>query len=149
MWDPNTANKVWAGGVAGGLWYNTNITTNSTTWQVVDDFWANMAVTCITYDPTNTQVFYVGTGEGWYNSDAVQGAGIWKTTDGGTTWSQLASTDNSSFYRVQKVAVPPAGAAGGAVGGSARTGPNCDDAGRCLSRVDSEVACSASESFSS
>ena len=30
MWDPTVANKVWAGGVTGGLWYNNDITSAST-----------------------------------------------------------------------------------------------------------------------
>jgi len=111
MFDPNdgTGTKVWAGGVAGGLWYNNNITSSSSQWQNVNDFWANLAISSIAYDPLNTQVFYVGTGEGFFNADAVQGAGIWKTIDGGSTWSQLSSTDNSNFYYVQKVVVTPSG----------------------------------------
>lgn len=93
MVDPNdtTAKKVWAGGVSGGLWFNTNITTNST-WQKIDDFWDNIAISTIAYDPSNPQIFYVGTGEGFYNGDAVMGGGVWKTLNGGTTWARLAST---------------------------------------------------------
>ena len=112
MFDPNdgTGSKVWAGGVAGGLWFNNNITSSSTVWQNVDDFWANLAISTIDYDPTNTQTFYVGTGEGFFNADAVRGAGIWKSTNGGTSWTQLSSTDNSNFHYVQKVVVTPTGA---------------------------------------
>lgn len=114
MFDPNDASngykKVWAGSVSGGLWYNNDITSASSSWQPVDDLWDNLAVTCIAYDPSNTQVFYVGTGEGWFNFDAVRGDGIWKTTNGGTTWTQLTSTDNNSnFYYVQDVAVTSSG----------------------------------------
>jgi len=107
MFDPNdvTNKKVWAGGVGGGLWYTNDITVASPTWTNVNDFWANLAISCIAYDPSNTQNFYIGTGEGYYNVDAIQGLGIWKTTDGGTTWSQLASTNNSTFYNVQKILV--------------------------------------------
>ena len=72
-------------------------------------FWANLAITSIDYDPSNTQTFYVGTGEGFYNADAVRGAGIWKTTDGGSNWNQLSSTDNNDFYYVQKVKVTSSG----------------------------------------
>jgi hypothetical protein len=112
MFDPNdaTAKKVWAGGVGGGLWYNTDITSAATVWQKVDDFWANLALSCISYDPANTQNFYVGTGEAWFNIDAQQGAGIWKTNNGGTTWTQLASTaSNADFNYVQKIIVNSAG----------------------------------------
>ncbi|MBI3501021.1 MAG: PKD domain-containing protein [Bacteroidetes bacterium] len=107
MFDPNdvTNKKMWAGGVGGGLWFTNDITVASPVWTSVNDFWANLAVASIAYDPSNTNNFYVGTGEGWFNIDAIQGAGIWKTTDGGATWNQLASTNNSNFYYVQKIVV--------------------------------------------
>ena len=113
MFDPtdgaNGYKKVWAGGVAGGLWYNSDITSSATAWSTVNDFWANMAVTTMAYDPTDDSTFYVGTGEGWYNSDAVRGQGIWKSEDAGQTWSQLASTNNGTYYYIQKLVVTPTG----------------------------------------
>ena len=41
LWDPNdvTGKKVWAGAVGGGLWYNNDITSSSSSWQKVNDFW--------------------------------------------------------------------------------------------------------------
>ena len=108
IFDPNdaTAKKVWAGGVGGGLWYNTNITSAATVWQKVDDFWANLAISSIAFDPANTQNIYVGTGEGWFNGDSQQGAGIWKSSNGGINWTQLASTSsNTDFNYVQKIIV--------------------------------------------
>ncbi|TAE74634.1 MAG: PKD domain-containing protein [Bacteroidetes bacterium] len=109
MFDPNdiTKKKVWAGGVAGGLWYNNDITDANSSWNKISDFWSNLAVTCIAYNPNNTQEMYVGTGEGWFNGGAVRGEGIWKTTNGGTTWNQLAST--VTFYRVQKIVITSGG----------------------------------------
>ena len=106
MFDPNDSQdkKVWAGSVSGGLWYNNDITVSASEWNSVDDFWANIAVTCITFDPNNTNTFYVGTGEGW-NWKMQRGAGIWKTTDGGQSWDQLISTNNSDFYYVQKIVI--------------------------------------------
>src|SRR6185295_1771958 len=45
-------------------------------------------------DPTNTEVFYVGTGEGWAvaSSNGTPGLGVWKSNDGGATWQQLPAT---------------------------------------------------------
>ncbi len=60
MFDPNTTNKIWAGGAGGGLWYKTNYTEDIAPWVKVNDFWENLSITSIAYDPTNTQVFYVG-----------------------------------------------------------------------------------------
>jgi PKD repeat protein len=111
LFDPNDIKKkkVWAGSVSGGLWYNNDITNESFSWHPVNDFWANIAISTIAVDPTNTQIFYVGTGEGWYNADAVQGAGIWKSIDGGQIWNQLASTINNNFKSVQKIQVTSSG----------------------------------------
>jgi len=110
MYDPtdqsNGYKKVWAGGVAGGLWYNDDITKSSSEWKKVNDFWPNLAITSIAYNPSNTSEWYVGTGEGWNNFDAVLGDGIWTTTDAGKTWSQLTATKNSNdFSQIQKIAV--------------------------------------------
>lgn len=93
MFDPSDVNKkkVWAGGVAGGLWYNNDITLN-TAWNKIDDFWDNLSITCMDYDPSKNYIRYVGTGEGFGNIDAVGGGGIWKTSNSGTTWTHLAST---------------------------------------------------------
>lgn len=109
MFDPNDSSnkKVFAGGVGGGLWYNNDITNPDTMWHSISDMWANMAVTCIDYDKSNTQVIYVGTGEGWGNADAIRGLGVWKSEDGGQTWNQLASTNSSSFRTIQAIAVHP------------------------------------------
>jgi len=111
MFDPNDPShkKVWAGGVAGGLWSTPDITVASPVWTKVNDFWDNLAISCIAYDPSNTQIFYVGTGEGWLNIDAVRGAGIWKTSNGGTTWSQLTATATPDFYYTQKIVVTATG----------------------------------------
>jgi hypothetical protein len=94
LFDPNdgTKKKVWAGGVAGGLWFNNDITDANSSWHSVNDFWENLAISSLAYDPSNTQIMYAGTGEGYGNSDAVVGGGIWKTVNGGTTWTRLNST---------------------------------------------------------
>lgn len=101
--------KVWAAGVAGGLWWTNDITVATPVWNRYNDFLENLAVSTFAQDPANPQVMYFGTGEGWLNSDACRGLGIWKTTDGGTTWAQLSSTNNSTFHYVQKIIIGNAG----------------------------------------
>lgn len=89
MFDPNDATyeTVYAGGVSGGLWKNTNISNSASQWSLVN-IPSNLAVSTITYDPNNTNVFYVGTGESYVAGD-VNGDGLWKSTDGGTTWAKV------------------------------------------------------------
>ncbi len=106
MFDPNDPSnkKVWAGGATGGLWYNNDITSPTSTWATVGDFWENLSITAIVADPTNDSIFYVGTGEGWGSSNSgARGAGIWKSTDAGQTWAQLSST--TAYYFVNDLVV--------------------------------------------
>jgi len=110
MYDPNdpSYHKVWAGGVTGGLWYNTNITDPNQSWVPVGDFWPMLAIRCITYDPNNPSIFYIGTGEPetaiqTYRESSGLCDGIWKSTDGGVTWNLLNST--TGFAYVPKIVV--------------------------------------------
>jgi hypothetical protein len=52
---------------------------------------------------------YFGTGEGYFNTDAIKGGGIWKSTNGGSTWNRLTSTANDSFAYIQRLAVTSTG----------------------------------------
>ena len=69
------------------------------------DLLQNIAISTLIQDPRNADTLYAGTGEGYYNLDALRGAGIFKSTDGGETWNQLASTANSDSFDVQKMAI--------------------------------------------
>jgi hypothetical protein len=107
LYDKNDATnkKVWAGSVGGGLWVCSDITLATPVWNKVNDFAPNLAVTTIAQHPTSPLIMYYGTGEGWFNADAIQGLGIYKSTNGGATWTQLASTTGSTFNFVQKIMV--------------------------------------------
>ena len=98
MFDPNDATNetVFAGGVSGALWKNTNISNPNSSWTRVD-IPENLAVSCITYDPNNTNIFYVGTGESYVGGD-VNGDGVWKSVDAGATWTKVfGGISGSSF----------------------------------------------------
>lgn len=102
--DPGNPSVMYAGGVAGGVWKSTDA---GASWTPYGDQMANIGVVTLAFDPQNTSVLYAGTGEGVGNVDAVRGAGIFKSTDAGLTWSQLASTNNSDFYYTMQVLVSP------------------------------------------
>lgn len=102
-----TGNTVWTAGVAGGVWKSTNFNSGTPTWTNISDAYTNLAVTSIAQDPSNPNIMYFCTGEAFFNLDAVQGAGVWKSTDGGNTWTQLAST--TGFTYCSKVVVDGSG----------------------------------------
>ena len=97
MLDANFANngRVWAAGVSGGLWYNDNIDSQTNSWTKISDFWDNLEISAVASDPNDANTIYVGSGE--KVGSAGIGLGMWKTTDGGTTWSQLTSTTGYRF----------------------------------------------------
>jgi PKD repeat protein len=103
-----TGNSIWLAGVGGGLWRSTNMNASNPTYTSVNDFFNNLAVTTIAQNPSNPNEIYFGTGEGWHNLDAIRGAGIWKSTNGGLNFTQLPSTSNvTSFAHVQKLIFHP------------------------------------------
>ncbi|MCX8056563.1 MAG: T9SS type A sorting domain-containing protein [Ignavibacteria bacterium] len=93
---------LYTGSVSGGVWKSTN---EGQSWFALKDNMENLAVASLVMDPTNNQIIYAGTGEGFFNIDAIRGNGIFKTTDAGATWSQLSSTNNSNFYYVNDLAI--------------------------------------------
>jgi photosystem II stability/assembly factor-like uncharacterized protein len=97
---PATPTTMWAGGVAGGIWKSTD---GGASWAPKADLAVNIAVNSMILDPHSPNHLYAGTGEGYFNIDAVRGAGILQSTDGGETWTQLPSTTTTDFYYVQKM----------------------------------------------
>ncbi len=104
--DPS-GKTVWTAGVNGGLWKTTDITAATPIWILVDDFLSNLAVTGICQDPTNPSIMYFCTGESFFNADAVNGNGVFKSTNNGATWAQLTNT--STLTRCSKILCDAAG----------------------------------------
>jgi len=105
--DNQNSNRLYTGGVAGGLFISDN---SGGSWQVYDDQMENLHVTTIDQGPNGD--LYVGTGGDFGgSSDDIPGAGIYKSTDGGVTFTQLPSTDpeTSGFQwrKVNRIEVSP------------------------------------------
>ncbi len=92
--DKNNPNKIYAGGVAGGLWISNDKAATWTKWSGSDQL-ANMCIASIC-QASNGDIYF-GTGEGDYylfgtGAGGLIGGGVWKSTDGGNTFNQLTST---------------------------------------------------------
>jgi hypothetical protein len=105
--NPSNPDIMLAGSVGGGIWKTMN---GGAQWFAVDDFMAVLSVSSMVMDPTNSNTIYAGTGEGYNNGDAIRGAGIFKSTDGGDTWTGLAATTSDpAFWAVNRLAISPDG----------------------------------------
>jgi len=94
--DINDESIILAGGVSGGMWRSTD---NGLNWQKTTSPESIQSSTCIAQDvrPGKTATWYYGTGELQGNSARggeapFRGDGIFKSTDGGLSWSKLNST---------------------------------------------------------
>jgi len=83
---PGSNNTVYLGGAQGGIWKTAD---GGTTWTALTDTGPTLAVGSIALDPSNSSNVYVGTGEENFSGDSYYGAGILKSTDAGTTWTQM------------------------------------------------------------
>ncbi len=104
-----THETVFAAGVSGGLWKTTGISSTFPNWQPIDDFLGNLSICAIAQHPTLHNTIYFGTGEGYFANNATPGMGLWKSVDGGTSWSHLASTNNTDFDYVQDIVIDNSG----------------------------------------
>lgn len=92
--DRNNSNVLYMGGVSGGLWKSVD---NGDNWTKVNGSDTTTALSiCSMCMAANGDIYY-GTGEGHYfptgsSGGGQLGEGIWKSTDGGATFTQLLST---------------------------------------------------------
>ncbi|MFN0112806.1 MAG: hypothetical protein ACKVZH_28435 [Blastocatellia bacterium] len=102
--NPKTPEVMYAAAVSGGVWKTTDAGRN---WRPLTDLLPTLAFGSLAFDPQNPEIIYAGTGEGYFNADAMRGAGIFRSFDGGTTWRQLEGTRTAAFYYVNDIVVSP------------------------------------------
>ncbi|HKS23302.1 MAG TPA: glycosyl hydrolase [Thermoanaerobaculia bacterium] len=87
---------VYVGAASGGVWKSTD---GGTTFKpVFDDY--NQSIGAIAIDPANKETVWVGTGESWMRNSVSVGNGVYKTTDGGSTWKSVGLDDTEHVARI-------------------------------------------------
>ncbi|MFN0086227.1 MAG: hypothetical protein ACKVX9_12640 [Blastocatellia bacterium] len=107
--NPQNASVMYAAGVSGGVWKTSNA---GQAWTPISDTFATLTVSAMVFEPGNPNTIYVGTGEGVFVGEQdtlgdFRGAGVFKTTDAGATWTRLESTKTEDFYFVNDLVVSP------------------------------------------
>lgn len=108
---PTTPTIMYCGAVGGGVWKTNDGGSN---WFPLDGFMSAIGVCCLVMHPNDPNTLYAGTGEGFFesvegsqNTSAIRGAGIFKSTDAGSTWTQMTSTDTPDWYFVNRLSFSP------------------------------------------
>ncbi len=84
--DPNVPSHIWIGTADGGVFDSPD---GGTTWTARFDAQVAMSIGSLAVHPTNSSIVYVGTGEDNGGGYSYDGEGVYKTVDGGQTWTNL------------------------------------------------------------
>jgi hypothetical protein len=123
--------RVWAAAAGGGVWRTTNaLSGNGVSWTFISGSFATNAIGTLTYDAAHNTL-YAGTGEPNASADSEAGFGIYKSTDGGDTWTHLDA--NTSVPAGSGVDCTCAVGFGGMRTAPAYSGPAFD--GRAISSI--------------
>ncbi|MGW8266800.1 MAG: WD40/YVTN/BNR-like repeat-containing protein [Longimicrobiales bacterium] len=95
--DPSDTRVFFVGFATGGLWKTTN---NGTTFRPVFDTYETHSIGDIAIAPSRPEVVYVGTGEANNRQSSSFGAGMYKSTDGGETFSYVGLRETQTIARV-------------------------------------------------
>ena len=94
---PGEPDHFYFGSVNGGVWETHDA---GRTWQPIFDGQHIGSIGAIAVAPSNPHVLYVGSGEADMRSDISQGNGMYKSADGGKTWSRIGLTDSQQIGRI-------------------------------------------------
>ena len=104
----STGNRVYLGTTGGGVWLSQNAATSNTDHVLFapmtdalgamsSAFDASISIGAITVQPGGTGVILAGTGDPNDALDSYYGGGILRSTDGGSTWSLIATTADQEW----------------------------------------------------
>src|SRR6266481_6209982 len=92
---------VYVGSASGGVWKSSN---GGTTFKPKFDKQDVQSIGAIAIDPSAPKTIWVGTGEAWTRNSTSIGDGIYKSTDGGDSWTNVGLMNSE---RIAKILVDP------------------------------------------
>ena len=93
--DPYT---FYVSGANGGVWKTVN---GGTTWNPIFDEQPVISIGAIELAPSNPDIIYVGTGEENPRNNASFGDGMYRSNDGGRTWTHIGLEDSDRIARIR------------------------------------------------
>ncbi|WP_224487891.1 WD40/YVTN/BNR-like repeat-containing protein [Robertkochia flava] len=82
---------------SGGVWKTENA---GTTWTPLFDSQSSYSTGCITLDPSNPEIVWVGTGENVGGRHVGFGDGIYRSADGGKTWKNMGLKNSEHISEI-------------------------------------------------
>jgi photosystem II stability/assembly factor-like uncharacterized protein len=88
---------LYVGAASGGVWKSQD---GGTTFKPVFDKQPVQSIGAIAIDPSNPETVWVGSGEAWTRNSVSIGDGIYKSTDGGETWTNVGLPQSERIVRI-------------------------------------------------
>ena len=88
---------LFVGAASGGVWKSID---GGTTFKPVFDKVDVQSIGSIAIDPSNSKTIWVGTGESWTRNSVSIGDGIYKSSDGGETWTNMGLAQSERIVRI-------------------------------------------------
>jgi photosystem II stability/assembly factor-like uncharacterized protein len=82
---------------SGGVWKTDNA---GTTYQPIFDSQGSYSIGCVTLDPNNPNVVWVGTGENNNQRSVAYGDGVYKSEDGGRSWQHMGLKESEHIGKI-------------------------------------------------
>lgn len=95
--NPENPSEYYVGAASGGLWKTEN---HGTTFKPIFDNQKVFSIGCLAMDPNNSNVVWVGTGENNSQRNLAYGDGVYKTTDGGKTFTNMGLKTSSQIGKI-------------------------------------------------
>src|ERR1700674_2785650 len=92
---------VYLGAASGGVWKSSN---GGTTFKPVFDKEAAQSIGAVAIDPQAPKTIWAGTGEAWTRNSVSIGNGIYKSTDGCDSWTNMGLKNSE---RIAKILIDP------------------------------------------
>jgi len=110
--DPNCSPghcRIWMYAAGGGIWRTKNALNGQPSWEFLSGSFGIQSGSSIVLDPNDPtgDTLYVGTGEANSSADSAAGVGVYKSTDGGNTWSGPLGASVFGGRAVGTIAVVP------------------------------------------
>ncbi len=94
---PGDPARVWVGSASGGLWRSED---GALTFEPVFDDQPVASIGAVTVAPSSPDVVWVGTGEGNPRNSVSVGDGVYRSLDGGATWTHLGLDESERIPRI-------------------------------------------------
>ncbi|WP_299361782.1 glycosyl hydrolase [Winogradskyella sp.] len=95
--NPNNPFEYYVATSSGGVWKTVN---SGVTYEPIFDSQGSYSIGCVTMDPNNQNVIWVGTGENNNQRSVAYGDGIYKSLDGGKSWKHMGLKNSEHIGKI-------------------------------------------------